>query len=228
VRIFRYLCLPLALLLLSVPAYADLVTFSSLAAFTAAAPGLPVETFESGVAFPNTIIPCAGPLSSAAGGSCFPVATLLPGAVYSASPGPIMALVGAGNPSIGNTSKIVGPATFADTLNVTFAATTTAVGFDVFPGTGAGSIQVSVFDPSNVSLGVFTFPGAVGPNFFGVVSASDLIGRINIMSTVGMAPGAELIDNVAFGNAAATVPESSSLLLLAAGVGLVFRLRKRN
>jgi len=49
---------------------------------------------------------------------------LLPGAVYSASPGPIMALVGAGDPSISNTSKIVGPATFADTLNVTFVRCT--------------------------------------------------------------------------------------------------------
>lgn len=43
---FQRSLLLVTLLSVSVPAYADLVTFNSLAAFTTAAPELRVETFE--------------------------------------------------------------------------------------------------------------------------------------------------------------------------------------
>ena len=121
-RVFRCLCLLAGFLLLTVPAYADLVTFSSLAAFTAAAPGLPVETFESGLVATASITNCTGPLSGAAASACFPLGGLLPGVVYSSTPEPnVLGLLG-GSGVVGNTTKVLGPAIFASTMNLTFTS----------------------------------------------------------------------------------------------------------
>ena len=211
---------------LSVPAYADLVTFSSLAAFTAAAPGLPVETFEAGLTqsrHGDTVHRSAEQRSSerllsGGGGSCrawfiaqVPIQDLLCWA-------PCWA--GRVSPVLGNTSKVLSPAiVLSSTLSLEFTSAT-AVGFDVFPGPVSRPIVISVFNPSDVALGTFTIQGAFAGSFFGVLSTTDPIGSLSIDGEIG-----ELIDNLRFG--AATVPESSSLLLLAAGLTLVFRLRKR-
>jgi hypothetical protein len=149
---------------------------------------------------------------------------LLPGATYSASPGPVLALLGSGISGVGNTSKVLGPNAFVDTFNINFT-NSTAVGFDVFPGPAAGNVQITVFDPSNVSLGVFVFAAGLGPNFFGVTSNSDLIGRVNIAS-LASAPG-ELLDNVAFGIPSATVPEPSSLALMVGGLAVLLRFKRK-
>ena len=204
----------IALLFVSAPAYADLFTFSSRATFNSAVPGLPVETFESGLVSPGGITLCPGPLSSAAASTCFPVGGLLPGVTYSASPAGNMVVLGAG--VAGNTSKVLGPNAFADTFNLTFTGNVTAVGFDVFPGPTAGNIAISLFSPTDTLLSTFTIFGNVGPNFFGVVSTTSLIGRINIASQSSL-PG-ELIDNLAFGR---QVPEPSSILLVAGGLAIV-------
>jgi len=198
------------------------VTFSSLATFTAAAPGLPVETFESGLVGAGALTSCAGPLSSAAASACFPAGGLLPGVVYSATGSPTLVVLGAGFLTLGNTSKVLGPNAGASTLTLAFTGVT-AVGFDVFPGLTAGNIDIEIFSLTDVSLGSFTIPGVLGGSFFGVTSTSDQIGRVTVNS-LGT-PG-ELIDNLRFG-ASTTVPEPSSLILLAAGLSLVFRLRKR-
>ena len=59
----------------SVPGYATTITFATRPAFNAAAPGLPIETFESGLVAPGaTVTTCTGPLSSAAGSACFAAA----------------------------------------------------------------------------------------------------------------------------------------------------------
>jgi hypothetical protein len=63
----------------AVPAQAALITFSSRALFAAAAPGLPVETFESGLVAPGAVTVCSGPVSSASASACFPLGGLLPG-----------------------------------------------------------------------------------------------------------------------------------------------------
>jgi len=221
VRIFRYVCLPIVLLLLSVPAYASVITFSSLGTFTAAAPGLPVETFESGLVGAGGVTTCIGPLSSGAASSCFPLGGLLPGVTYSSVTDPSMVVLGSG--VVGNPSKAIGPNVFASTFDLTFTSAN-AIGFDVFPGPVAGPIVISLFSPTNVGLGSFTLSGVVGGSFFGVVSTSDLIGRVNIASQA--APGGELVDNLRFGTV--SVPEPSSLLLLAVGgSAIVFCRRKR-
>lgn len=132
--------------------------------------------------------------------------------------GPVLG--GPGFPVLGNTSKVLSPAiVLSSTLSLEFTSAT-AVGFDVFPGPVSRPIVISVFNPSDVALGTFTIQGAFAGSFFGVLSTTDPIGSLSIDGEIG-----ELIDNLRFG--AATVPESSSLLLLAAGLTLVFRLRKR-
>ena len=66
----------------AVPAGAASITFTSASAFDAAAPGLPLETFETGLVSPGSVTGCTGALSSASGSACFPVAGLLPGVSY--------------------------------------------------------------------------------------------------------------------------------------------------
>jgi hypothetical protein len=222
-RLLRYICVCSALLLFTVPSYA--MTFSSRAVFDAAAPGLPIETFETGLVATAGIVACNGPVSSASGSTCFPVSALLPGAIYSASPGSSLVLIGAGLAAAGNASKVLGPNLFTDTFNINFTNAAIAIGFDVYPGPSAGDVQVTVFDPNENVIGAYTFAAAVGPSFFGVTFNSDLIGRVNVASQA--TPAGELIDNVAFGIPSATVPEPSSLALMAGGLAVLLRFRRK-
>jgi hypothetical protein len=160
----------------AVPADAALITFSSGALFTLAAPGLPVETFEAGFVSPGGVTVCSEPLSSAVSSACFAAGALLPGVTYSvAGPGTVIALLGANFSGIGNTSKVLGANAFSDTTDLTFASTVNAFGFDVFGGTqGTGLAQISIFDPANLPLGMFTIPVPLsGPGFFGKSAPDD-------------------------------------------------------
>jgi hypothetical protein len=218
----------LAVLLLAVPAYADLLTFNSRAAFNATAPGLPVETFEAGLA--PILVTCPGPVSSSAASACFPLGGLLPGVVYSASgaANTQLSVLGAGfggglpGATLGNASKIFGPNNSLATFDVTFTAGVSAVGFDAYPGPLAGNIAISLFGPSNDLFGTSVIPANVGANFFGVVSTTGLIGRVNVEGQ-SFVPF-EAIDNLAFGTTA-PVPELSSLLLSAGGLAIIAGLR---
>jgi len=232
VGIHRCLLLLVTLLSLSRPAYADLLTFSSLEAFTAAAPGLPVETFESGLVLAGGITPCPGPLSSAAASACFPAGGLLPGVVYSAVVSGLLtddpiSVMGAGFSPFGNTSKALGPfAPDETTLNLAFTDVN-AVGFDL-QFFSLYFANISVFSPNQVLLGTIALPFdlAGGTRFAGAVSTTDAIGSVHIQVRAALGPGGsagrEIIDNLSFGK----VPEPSSLLLLAAGLALGFRLRR--
>jgi hypothetical protein len=207
------------------PASAALITFTTRAGFNGAAPGLPVETFEAGLVAPASVTTCNGPLSSAAASTCFAAGALLPGAVYNASGTlqPNMVTLGANISTVGNTSKVVGPNSFADTFNLVFA-NANAIGLDVFAGPASGNVAFSIFDSANSPLGTFTIAVPLGGAFFGVVSTTDLIGRVNVASQAALP--AELVDNVAFGRTT-TVPEPGSVLLLGAGIALGWTSRFR-
>jgi len=205
----------LIVLLSAISAQATLIMFNSRALFDAAVPGLPVETFESGLVSAGQVTACAGPLSSSAASACFLAGALLPGVIYSSTSGP-MALLGAGFiPAIGNTTKVLGPNLFNDSFDITFAAAT-AAGLDLFTGPVVGNVQVSIFGPTNQLLGSSLIAVPTGGIFVGFLSDASLIGHITI---AGQSPASgELVDNLAFGVAAAAIPESSTLLLV--GIGL--------
>jgi hypothetical protein len=209
---------------LAAPAEGALITFNSRAMFNAAAPGLPLETFEAGLVGPGGVVGCAAPISGAAASACFPLGGLLAGAIYDSPMFHELVVLGAGFGPVGNASKVLGPNAFADTFNVLYS-NANAVGFDVFPGLVAGNVTIEVFSTLNVLLGSFMIPAPLGPTFWGVISDSDLIGRINIASiTAAGAAGGELIDNHAFG--IAQVPEPVALTLLGSGL-LAFGLSRR-
>jgi PEP-CTERM motif len=218
ISLFAFVCLTAA-----VPVQADVFTFSSRAAFNIAAPGLPVETFETSTVAPGGVVSCNGPVTSGTVNPCFPAGGLLAGATYAANPGPGLVVLGAGFAGIGNASRVLGPNFFTDTFNLTFLSAN-AVGFDVFAGPGGGNVMISVFDSSAALVGTFSVMAPVGGTFFGVISTTG-IGRINIAS-LATTPG-ELVDNVAFG-VTNPVPEPASMILLGSGLaGLVAAMRKR-
>ena len=214
----------LALMSVALPAEAALITFSNRSLFDLAAPGLPVETFSAGLVAPASVTICNGPLSSAVASACFASGALVPGVVYSASPGPSMALLGSGFPGVGNTTTVLGPNSFVETLNLTFTSAE-AEGLDVFAGIAAGNVLLSVFGPADVPLGSFTVLAPSGGTFFGVVSDAGPIGRLNVASQT-TAPG-ELVDNVAFGALTTPVPEPASLALLSIGLSAAAAARRR-
>ncbi len=178
------------------------------------------QTFETGLVSAASVVNCTGPLSNASASTCFAAGALLLGINYSASPGPMMALLGAGYPGVGNSSKVLGPNLFSDTLNMTFASAD-SVGFDFLSWHKRRQRSHLALQP-DVLLGTFTFYVPAGPSFFGVVSDTGFgsIGRINVAAQNN---GGELVDNVAFGNAA--VPKPSSLLLVGWRLGCPRKIR---
>jgi hypothetical protein len=222
----RYACL-LSLFLL--PSYGALITYSDRPTFNSAAPGLPTETFASGLVAPMSVTTCTGPLSSTRGDACFPTGSLLPGVVYSATGtgGGSMAVIGTGFSGLSNTNNLLGPNIFGDTFNLAFTQAS-AVGFDVFAGQNAGNVLISVYNPMNALLGAFTVSAPMTGTFFGVTSNAGLIGSITILSQA--VPPGEVITNLSFGVSNSAVPEPCSLLLSGAGfIGIVlWRRQKRS
>jgi hypothetical protein len=211
------------------PADGALITFNTRAAFNAAAPGLPVETFESRDA--GGVLICPGPLMRGqecpmTPGTVLPepplVGGLLAGITYSSESG-ILVLVGRDFLDFGNTSNVLGPYAAGDTLDLTFESAS-AIGFDVFPGIVApGEILISVFDSVNAPMGTFTILASPGGTFFGVLSDSGLIGRINVDTRAEFEGG--LVDDVAFG---VPVAEPATILLIGTGLAsLLVRTERR-
>ena len=216
------------------PADGALITFDTRAAFNAGAPGLPVESFESRFASGGVLF-CPGPLMKGQECPMTPETVLPPpplpsgllaGITYS-SESSILVLVGRGfliRPdflSLGNSSNVLGPYSGLDTLDVTLESAS-AIGLDVFPGVATGDVVISVFDSANAPMGTFTVLASPGGTFFGVLSDSGLIGRINV-GAPGEYPGG-LVDDVAFG---VPIAEPATILLIGTGLAGLGRIRRR-
>lgn len=214
------------------PAPAAVITYTTWAGFDAAAPGVPVEGFQNATSSATQVF--TGPLNSGMNSGPFTPNTILPGiTVANSSPhGSDLFLAGPGQSS--NPTLAVGTQNPDSAfLVLQFSPGVTAVAFDLFQnfsgGTQSGSPQtytVILFDPSNNVLGVF---GAGVPSgsagFFGATSTSDSIGRVEVLGPIALGVGAyEVVDNVAFGSAAAggvvSTPEPGTVAVFAA-LGLV-------
>lgn len=207
-----------------------LTFYTSPSDFSAAAPGLPVETFSGAVTFgPNYYVTHSSPISSATNDAVIPAGTILPGlSVTTLNPGLVSsALEIQGS---GSNPKAVGTNWFQDTLILDFAPAVSAVGENVlgnvYPGPSfAGRVTEQVYSGSTL-LGSTNLSEAAGAGgYIGVASPTADITSIDLLFT----PSADTdsntyVSNVSFG--AAVVPEPSSVALLAAG-GLWILLRRR-
>ena len=210
------------------PADGALIIFNTRTTFNAAAPGLPVETFDR--TFAEGVLICPGPLMTGhecptTPGTVVPPSGppgLLPGVTYSSTSGTLVLVGPNWLPVLGNTSNVLGPYAAGDTLDLTFEYAS-AIGFDVFPGIVApGQILISVFDSVNAPMGRFSILASPGGTFFGVLSGSGRIGRINVDTVAEFEGG--LVDDVAFG---ATIPEPATILLIGTGLAGLGALARR-
>ena len=201
---------------------ASIITFNNRGAFNAAAPGLPVETFEAGNVGAGTAVPCDAPLSSATNNACFSTGSVLAGIVIANSGAASGGLALTGDGFGGSATKAIFANVFNDTLNVSLSASN-AVGFDLRSIFSNSTITVSLFDGAT-ALGSFDINATPAGTFFGAINTSGNITQINLSSQTNQAEG---VDNVAFGRTAA-VPEPATLVLLGSGItGLVARRRRQ-
>ena len=182
---------------------AALIIYNSRAAFNAAAPGLPLETFESSTLTSGNAVSFAGPLSSLTNNSTFSAGSLLNGFSLSTTSDNVYTGRDFGGSPGANVSSVL----FAANMNLDFTPGVTAIGLDLQGWNSTnGPWTVDVIGPGG-SLGVYNLPTG---QFFGVISTSGPISRLFLdkPNTGGT------IDNLAFGLApAAEVPEPASLAL---------------
>jgi hypothetical protein len=200
-------------LALAAPASASVTFYGNQAAFQAAAPGLPTETFAGLAADlglgPSGAMGINNPVNSTL------YAGMVPGATYSA------------NTSNGGDVAVVGPNYVGSTLDGygLFSNYFGGMVIDFAPGVGALSLDTySLFGASNATINVFDAGGLIGslsfavPNngpgaFFGVTSTTGIT-EITMSADGGQSPG---FTNVSFGNA---VPEPAAWALMIGGFGM--------
>ena len=224
----------------STSASAALLFYADEATFNAANPGLVVEDFEGGVVGENF----TGPVNSTTtnigvfGSTIYSAGDIVPGVEFN-SPR-------RGNPPFINDlnlrlrdvngSVVFSTPSAPNFRSIDFSTGVTAVSMDVFQfavtGTDPNDIAVRIFGTGGL-LNQATLPANdSAPAFFGVLSDSDLITRIeiddaNVDPTVQTLANIAGIDNVAFG-IPAVVPIPAAVWLFGSGLlGLIGLARRK-
>ena len=160
------------------------------------------ESFDGGA---TDFEQCEEPVGSASDDLCFTPGELVDGFALTSSSGTGIVLLPSEFLGAGQASAVVGAINFADTTNVAFAPTVTAVSAQVYGGQSPDPVDIEVFDENGTSLGTTTVsPTEVdAPLFFGVISATP-IGQIVFTAEND---GGELIDDLRFGAVGTSVPD---------------------
>ena len=209
------LCAIVVLVASPLQARATFILYSDRGAFDAAAPGLPVETFENNSNADGAVIAITPPLNSSTNNGGFTPGDILPGISVTTNNGVLVVLTAGGfTPTDAVAADLFGSNTILD-----FSPGVDAVGLDVY--IVSGSVNVNFFGAGGLLGTVPVMPGAL-PNsqFVGAIS-SEPITQVTLTGGFG-----EIIDNVAFGN----VPEPTSIVLFGmtfAGAAGVRWLRRR-
>ncbi|NIP54184.1 MAG: DUF11 domain-containing protein, partial [Gammaproteobacteria bacterium] len=166
----------------------------------------PLEDFNDTLVGPGSIIGCPAPFNSTTNNSCFATGTIIPGVNFQDNPlngsggGSANGLAVVGTGAFGNASPTVVANTFVDLFEVVFdAPEPNAVGMDLVDYLSAQTLNITIYDTSDVQIGATT--GAATNNegsFFGVYSAAP-IGRITLEAPNNSGDGAEGVDNFSFG-----------------------------
>jgi hypothetical protein len=204
-----------AVAVVSTPARADTVVFTTRALFNAAATGLTTIDFE-GIAPDNSVANFATPLT-------------LQGATFSGSPTGMVSVVDDGffAPLFQfNSGAVLSGFSFVE---VTLPAGITAIGTDLMSTNPDGRpFQVVL---ANGETFVVNTPLRPGRGFFGITTDVAIASiRFTTIASQTQPGGIPLIDNFSFGQraGAAAVPEPATILLLGTGLaGIATRARRR-
>jgi hypothetical protein len=166
--------------------------------FNTDAPGLPLEDWEEGHV-QGPFVFCNPPLNSMSNDACFLPGEILPGLEYQDS------ILGGGTDHVGlgaaglfsMPSKFVYTNYSAESTNLYFTPTVTALGLDISSNGIDNVINLSIYaaDGSLIITDTSMVQGLGSLNFWGVISNTP-IERLNIEILNG-----EFVDNVVFGNA---------------------------
>lgn len=191
---------------------AALVFSATRAAFDAAYPGLPTETFEEARVGVGGAAATGSPLSSATNNAIFHTGEILPGVSISASlfGSPDMLAL---NNLTGPTTKIVGN-NADDELNLAFSPSVAAVAMNLFINWSTTlPVNVSIYGASGL-LGTTAINATMSASgFLGVGSNSVPITSIRLQGG-GTAVRQVWIDNVSFGG---MIPEPGAGVLFVIG-----------
>lgn len=219
-----YVCLFSALIAMTPPARATLITYTTPAAFAAAASGLTTIDFE-GIATANSFTS----YNTAAGLTVSGVQFIgqQSATAYSlqvVNPGATTTYYdwGSGAGLKGPSYNIAG---FTPYIDIDLPASISALGVDLMTGSPNGlTYQVSVAG-SNFTIATATRPTRT---FFGVTSSAPFSTvRLTLTGTVQSDSSYALIDNVKFGAAGSQTAEASSLVLIGSGLAMLGSVRRR-
>ena len=203
-----------AVAVVSTPARADTVVFTTRVLFNAAANGLTTIDFE-GIAPDNSV-------------ANFPTPLTLQGATFSGSPTGMVSVVDDGffAPLFQfNSGAVLSGFSFVE---VTLPAGITAIGTDLMSTNPDGRpFQVVL---SNGETFVVNTPLRPGRGFFGITTDVAIASiRFTTIASQTQPGGIPLLDNFSFGQrSAAAVPEPATILLLGTGLaGIATRARRR-